>query len=90
MTPYFHSIAEFLDMGGHGGYVWASFGITFLCVIGIIVYSKIQRNAAAKEIITQNARHQQRNPQNARRNTQPKKSIIPTDRPPSTEKLPNL
>lgn len=30
---HWNSLSEFLAMGGYGGYVWASFGSTALCVI---------------------------------------------------------
>lgn len=27
---YWHSVSDFLAMGGYGGYVWTSFGVTAL------------------------------------------------------------
>lgn len=60
MTPYFHSFAEFIAMGEHGRFVWMSFGLTFLFIIGMILYSKAQRNKACRDILTQQSRQQQR------------------------------
>lgn len=60
MTPYFHSIADFLAMGKHGFYVWLSFGLTWLCILGIIMYSRSQRQSAYNDILTQQARQTQR------------------------------
>lgn len=32
MTPYWHSVSDFLSMGGYGLYVWGSFGVTALAL----------------------------------------------------------
>ena len=32
-----HSVGEFLAMGGYGFYVWVSFGVSALCLAGEIV-----------------------------------------------------
>lgn len=60
MTPYFHSVADFLAMGKHGFYVWLSFGLTWLCILGIIMYSRSQRQSVYNDILTQQARQTQR------------------------------
>ncbi|MFW2177723.1 MULTISPECIES: heme exporter protein CcmD [unclassified Moraxella] len=60
MTPYFSNFNDFIAMGGHGAYVWASYALTFACIIGLILYSRSQRNAMYRDINTQQARHTQR------------------------------
>lgn len=60
MTPYFHSVAEFMAMGKHGFYVWLSYGLTFLAIIGVVIYSISQRKAVYKDTLTQQARQTQR------------------------------
>lgn len=66
MTPYFHSFAEFLAMGKHGFYVWLCYGLTFLVIIGLIIYSISQRKAVYKDTLNQQARLTQR--KNAKKN----------------------
>lgn len=60
MTPYFHSVAEFMAMGKHGFYVWTCYGLTFLAIIGVVIYSINQRKAVYKDTLTQQARQTQR------------------------------
>lgn len=60
MTPYFHSVAEFIAMGKHGVYVWTCYGLTFLAIIGVVIYSINQRKAVYKDTLTQQARQNQR------------------------------
>lgn len=60
MHPYFYSFQEFLTMGEHGPYVWSSWGITVLAILGLIFYSLNQRRRLLKELKIQNARQQQR------------------------------
>lgn len=60
MTPYFHSFAEFMAMGKHGVYVWSSYGLTFACIIGVILYSRVQRQKIYRDTLTQQARQTQR------------------------------
>ncbi len=38
-----HSMQEFLAMGGYGFYVWNSFGITFLAMAGELLSLKRRR-----------------------------------------------
>lgn len=42
------SLAEFLAMGGYGFYVWTSFGVTALCMLGEVLALR-QRYRAARE-----------------------------------------
>lgn len=56
MNPYFHTLAELMAMGGHGQYVWASYGLTWLCILGLIWYTRSQRQQVYREINRQQAR----------------------------------
>ncbi len=67
MQPYFYSFQEFIAMGEHGPYVWSTWGITVLAIIGFILYSLNQRRRLIKELKIQHARQQQRK-QKAKRN----------------------
>ncbi len=40
---HWNSVAEFLDMGGRGFYVWGSFGLTALVVLGETLQLRYQR-----------------------------------------------
>lgn len=60
MTPYFNNLADFFAMGGHGGYVWASYAVTWLGILGVIIYSVTQRRSLYRDIDRQTARKQQR------------------------------
>ncbi|SUD89770.1 heme exporter protein CcmD [Psychrobacter phenylpyruvicus] len=67
MQPYFYSFQEFIAMGEHGPYVWSTWGITVLAIIGFILYSLNQRRRLIKELKIQHARQQQRK-QRSKRN----------------------
>ncbi|HAO59571.1 MAG TPA: heme exporter protein CcmD [Psychrobacter sp.] len=60
MQPYFYSFQEFIAMGEHGPYVWSTWGITVLAILGFIFYSLSQRRRLIKELKIQHARQQQR------------------------------
>ncbi len=66
MAPYFHSFADFIAMGKHGVYVWTSYALTFACIVGIILYSRVQRQKTYRDITTQQARQSQRNRRQAK------------------------
>lgn len=40
---HFQSFSEFLAMGGYSFFVWLSFGITYLLLIGLIAVSAYQQ-----------------------------------------------
>ena len=40
---FFDSFGAFLQMGGHGFYVWLSFGLTLLLILGNILYAHLSR-----------------------------------------------
>jgi len=46
-----HSLSEFLAMGGYGMYVWPSFGVTALCMIWEVLALRWRRAAALRLII---------------------------------------
>lgn len=43
MTPYFDSFSEFMQMGGHGFYVWLCWGIVLMTVALGVAYIKNER-----------------------------------------------
>ncbi len=60
VTPYFNNLSDFFAMGGHGAFVWASYAITWLGLLGLIAYSVSQRRNLFRDIERQQARQQQR------------------------------
>jgi heme exporter protein D len=51
-----NSLSEFLAMGGHGFYVWPSFGVTALCMIWEMLALR-RRHAAACAALIQPSVH---------------------------------
>lgn len=49
---YFASINELFYMNGHGAYVWASYGIGFAVLLGL-VWQPLARHAALRRQILQ-------------------------------------
>ncbi len=49
-----HSVSEFLAMGGYGFYVWGSFGVTFGCM-ALELLSINARRARVTKMIKQEA-----------------------------------
>lgn len=45
MKFQFESLADFLAMSGHGPYVWASYVITFIALIFLVVRPVLQQKA---------------------------------------------
>ena len=39
----FDSFQDFLAMGGHASYVWASWGVTGALLIGIVLHARAER-----------------------------------------------
>lgn len=60
MSPYFDNLNDFITMGGHGRYVWASYGLTLLAIIGLMVQSRAQRRRIQRDILNQHARQTSR------------------------------
>jgi heme exporter protein D len=47
---YFDSLQQLMSMNGHGIYVWSSFAISAVVMIGLIVKPLRQKQAAMKNI----------------------------------------
>lgn len=47
---FFESVSDFLNMGGYGFYVWLSYGLSFLSIIGLVIQSIISKKNLIKEI----------------------------------------
>ena len=48
-----HSWAEFWQMGGYGFYVWGSFGITALVVVGEIWQVRAKRRSLLRNLLNE-------------------------------------
>lgn len=46
----FDSFQAFIDMGGHGPFVWAAFGVWFLVVGGLLGQSRLARKHCERDI----------------------------------------
>ncbi|MFB6348728.1 heme exporter protein CcmD [Moraxella sp. ZJ142] len=53
MTPYFKTFGEFIAMGEHGVYVWSCYAITFLAIVGLVIYAKNERKATIDRLSRQ-------------------------------------
>ena len=49
MNFQFDSLAAFLNMNGHGAYVWACYIITFAMLIGLVINPILQKKALLKQ-----------------------------------------
>jgi len=45
----FNSVSEFLAMGGHGLYVWLSYGLGLVVIVANLVLPKLSRNRLLAE-----------------------------------------
>ena len=63
MTPYFKTFGDFLAMGGYGFYVWLCYAMTFLAVIGLIIYAKNERKQTLDKLGRQQAQSRLTNKQ---------------------------
>jgi len=52
---HFNSLSEFFAMGGHAFYVWWSYGITFVLLLGLTLVSIFKRKSLLTQIAEQNA-----------------------------------
>lgn len=57
---HFSSLSEFLAMGGYGFYVWLSFSLSWLCLVGIIVTTRIKRRTLLSDLRNKQARESRR------------------------------
>jgi heme exporter protein D len=49
MKFQFESLADFIAMSGHGPYVWASYAITFIALVFLLVNPLLQKKALIKQ-----------------------------------------
>lgn len=52
----FESLSEFIQMGGHGTYVWAAYLISLSVLIGLVVSPLHRRRKLVQEVIRQQRR----------------------------------
>ncbi len=50
MTVYFQSFADFIEMGGHGFFVWTSYAVTLIGLLGYYIYSSRLTASNEKEL----------------------------------------
>jgi heme exporter protein D len=60
LSPQFHSITEFLAMGGHGTYVWSAYGMALLVLVGLVAQPLRRRRAVLEAVRQAVAREQKR------------------------------
>ncbi|WP_323841897.1 MULTISPECIES: heme exporter protein CcmD [unclassified Moraxella] len=64
MTPYFPTFGEFIDMQGHGVFVWVCYAITFVALFALIMYAASERKSTIARL-----QHQKSNKQKSDRLT---------------------
>ena len=52
-----HSVAEFLDMGGYAFYVWGSFGITALVMVIEVWQVRARHRHIVRNLFNENESH---------------------------------
>ncbi|AVP83814.1 heme exporter protein CcmD [Aeromonas hydrophila] len=57
---HFASFSDFLAMGGYAFYVWLSFGLTLLCLVGIVISTRMKTRALLDELRNKQAREARR------------------------------
>ncbi|MGL5812330.1 heme exporter protein CcmD [Aeromonas sp.] len=57
---HFASFSDFLAMGGYAFYVWLSFGLTLLCLVGIVISTRMKTRALIGELRNKQAREERR------------------------------
>lgn len=50
MQFQFDSLAAFLHMDGHGAFVWAAYGVTFLALAALALQPRLQRRKLKREL----------------------------------------
>ncbi|AWX13158.1 heme exporter protein CcmD [Mergibacter septicus] len=58
MTLYFDSWSAFFNMGGHAFYVWFSYILSILVIIGLVIQSKREKQQILHSVEQENARQQ--------------------------------
>ncbi|AJQ53912.1 TPA: heme exporter protein CcmD [Aeromonas hydrophila] len=57
---HFASFSDFLAMGGYAFYIWLSFGLTLLCLVGIVISTRMKTRALLGELRNKQAREARR------------------------------
>ena len=57
---YFASFSDFIAMGGYAFYVWLSFGLTLVCLVGIIISTRMKTRSLLAELRSKQAREARR------------------------------
>ncbi|MGL4766265.1 MAG: heme exporter protein CcmD [Aeromonas sp.] len=57
---HFASFSDFLAMGGYAFYVWLSFGLTLICLIGIVISTRLKTRSLLGELRSKQAREARR------------------------------
>ena len=57
---HFASFSDFLAMGGYAFYVWLSFGLTLICLIGIVISTRMKTRSLLGELRNKQAREARR------------------------------
>ena len=57
---HFASFSDFMAMGGYAFYVWLSFGLTLVCLVGIIISTRMKTRSLLGELRSKQAREARR------------------------------
>ncbi|MGN5183463.1 heme exporter protein CcmD [Aeromonas veronii] len=57
---HFASFSDFMAMGGYAFYVWLSFGLTLVCLVGIIISTRMKTRSLLAELRNKQARESRR------------------------------
>ncbi|MFM4847367.1 heme exporter protein CcmD [Aeromonas rivipollensis] len=57
---HFASFSDFMAMGGYAFYVWLSFGLTALCLVGIVISTRLKTRCLLGELRNKQAREARR------------------------------
>ena len=57
---HFASFSDFMAMGGYAFYVWLSFGLTLVCLVGIIIPTRMKTRSLLGELRSKQAREARR------------------------------
>ncbi|MCF3097022.1 heme exporter protein CcmD [Aeromonas australiensis] len=57
---HFASFSDFMAMGGYAFYVWLSFGMTLVCLVGIVISTRMKTRSLLGELRRKQAREARR------------------------------
>ncbi|HHQ4695345.1 TPA: heme exporter protein CcmD [Aeromonas veronii] len=57
---HFASFSDFMAMGGYAFYIWLSFGLTLVCLVGIIISTRMKTRSLLAELRSKQAREARR------------------------------